>query len=65
MFTNQVWVHSEMDPIGEFITTNECWDVDRLYTRLIKESTFQTLKIRMEVLSIEEEASWRMQLQQL
>jgi hypothetical protein len=45
MFANQVWVHSEKDPIGEFITTNECWDVDGLDTRLIKESTFQTLKI--------------------
>jgi hypothetical protein len=23
MFTNQVWVHGEMDPTVEFITTNE------------------------------------------
>jgi hypothetical protein len=63
MFTNQVWVHSEMDPTREFIIINECWDVDGLDTRLIEESTFQTLKIRMEVLSTKEEASWRMQLQ--
>jgi hypothetical protein len=30
MFTSQVWVHGEMDPIGEFITTNEFCDVEGL-----------------------------------
>ncbi len=62
MFTNQVWVHSEMDPTREFITTNEFWDVEGLDTRLVKDSTFQTLEIQMEVLSIEEKAIWKMQL---
>ncbi len=54
MFTSQVWVNGEMDLIGEFITTNKFWDVEGLNTRLIKDSTFQTSKTQMEVLSIEE-----------
>jgi hypothetical protein len=53
---------SEMDPTREFIKTNEFWDVEGLKTRLIQDSTFQTLKTRMEVLSSEEETIWRMQL---
>jgi hypothetical protein len=51
-----------MDPTREFITTNEFWDVEGLDTRLVKDSTFQTLEIQMEVLSIEEKAIWKMQL---
>jgi hypothetical protein len=56
MFTSQVWVNGEMDLTREFITTNEFWDVEGLNTRLIKDSTFQTLETQVEVLSIEEEA---------
>ncbi len=48
-----------MDPTREFIKTNEFWDVEGLNTRLIQDSTFQTLETRMEVLSVEEEAIWR------
>ncbi len=62
VFTNQVWVHSEMDPTREFITTNEFWDFEGLNIGLIEDSTFQTSKTRMEVLSIEEKAIWRVQL---
>ncbi len=62
MFTSQVWVNGEMDLLREFITTNEFWDVERLNTRLIKDSTFQTSNTQMEILSIEEEAIWRIQL---
>ncbi len=62
MLTNQVWVNGEMDLIGEFITTNEFWDVEGLNTRLIKDSTFQTLETQVEVLSIEEDTIWRIQL---
>jgi hypothetical protein len=54
MFTNQVWVHGEMDPTREFITTNEFWDVQGLNIGLIEDSMFQTSKTRMEVLSQEE-----------
>jgi len=64
MFTNQVWVHGEMDPTREFITTNEFWDVEGLNIGLIEDSMFQTSKTRMEVLS-KEEAIWKVQLQQL
>jgi hypothetical protein len=53
-----------MDPTREFITTNEFWDVEGLDTGPIDDSTFQTSKIWMEVLS-EEGAIWKMQLQQL
>jgi hypothetical protein len=53
-----------MDPIREFITTNEFWDVEGLDIGLIKDSMFQTSKTRMEVLS-EGEAIWKVQLQQL
>jgi hypothetical protein len=62
VFTSQVWVNGEMDLLREFITTNEFWDVERLNTRLIKDSTFQTSNTQMEILSIEEEAIWRIQL---
>jgi hypothetical protein len=44
MFTNQVWAHGEMDPIGKFITTNEFLDVEGLHIRLAKDSRFQTQK---------------------
>jgi len=54
MFTSQVWVHGEMDPIGEFIITNEFWDVERLDTRFTKNSLFQTSKTQVEVLFIKE-----------
>jgi len=55
-------VNDEMDLIREFITTNEFWDVEGLNTRLIKDSTFQTSETQVEVLFIEEEAMWRIQL---
>jgi hypothetical protein len=51
-----------MDPTREFITTNEFWDFEGLNIGLIEDSTFQTSKTRMEVLSIEEKAIWRVQL---
>ncbi len=54
MFTSQVWVHGEMDPTGEFITTNEFWDVEGLDIGFTKNSMFQTSKTQVEVLYVEE-----------
>ncbi len=59
MLTSQVWVHGEMDPIRELITTNEFWDVERSDTKFTKNSMFQTLEIRVEVLFVKEEAIWK------
>jgi hypothetical protein len=48
-----------MDPIRELITTNEFWDVERSDTKFTKNSMFQTLEIRVEVLFVKEEAIWK------
>jgi hypothetical protein len=63
MFISQVWVHGEMDPTGEFITTNEFWDVEGLHTKFTKNSMFQTLKTQVGVLFVKGEAIWRVQPQ--
>ncbi len=33
MFTSRIWVHGEMDPIGE-LTTNDFWYVKELDTKI-------------------------------
>jgi hypothetical protein len=43
-----------MDPTGEFITTNEFWDVEGLDIGFTKNSMFQTSKTQVEVLYVEE-----------
>jgi hypothetical protein len=48
-----------MDPIRELITTNEFWDVEGSDTKFTKNSMFQTLEIRVEVLFVKEEVIWK------
>jgi hypothetical protein len=63
VFTSQVWVHGEMDPTREFITTNEFWDVEGFDTCLTKKTPcFKLHKLEWRFLSIEEKAIWKVQL---